>query len=71
MVTIFGFLYVQCTLCHLANTTEPSMCGAMRPYAKSLWPLVFRGGKIAELNLRLRMADIVGAKKNRSKHLGM
>jgi len=27
MVTIFGFLYMGCTSAHLANMTEPSMCG--------------------------------------------
>jgi len=27
MATIFGFLYMGCTLRHLANTTEPSVCG--------------------------------------------
>jgi len=24
----FGFLYMGCTLAHLANTTEPTMCGS-------------------------------------------
>ena len=27
MATIFVFLYMRCTLGHLANTTEPSVCG--------------------------------------------
>ena len=26
MATIFGFLYMGCTVCHLANTSEPSVC---------------------------------------------
>jgi len=24
----FGFLCMRCTLCHLVNTTEPSVCGS-------------------------------------------
>jgi len=29
--------------CHVANTTEPSICGGDGPYVKLLWPLVISG----------------------------
>jgi len=40
MANIFGFLYMPAHWRHLANMTEPSMCGGVRPYVKLLWPLV-------------------------------